>query len=144
MRDDQRGNADALLQLAQLDLHGLTQVLIERAERLVEQQNLGAGHDRPRERNTLLLSAGQLRRKAFRQAVDAYEAQRALDPLGDLGARTAPHLEAERDVVAYAHMRKQRVVLEQHRGFAPFGRFTQDRPAVDLDIAGIRRDEAGD
>ena len=41
-----------------LDLHLLAQVLVEGAERLVEQQHVGIEHEAACERHPLLLSAG--------------------------------------------------------------------------------------
>ena len=41
-----------------LDLHLLAQVLVERAEGLVEQQHIGIEHEAARERHPLLLAAG--------------------------------------------------------------------------------------
>ena len=39
--DEDEGDADAALDLAQLDLHLLAQLLVERPQRLVQQQHLG-------------------------------------------------------------------------------------------------------
>ena len=41
--DEDGGDADLALDLLQLDLHLLAQALVERAQRLVEQQERGAG-----------------------------------------------------------------------------------------------------
>ena len=55
------GDADLLLDVLQLDLHLVTELEVERAERLVEQQHLRAHHERARERDPLPLPAGELR-----------------------------------------------------------------------------------
>ena len=46
------------------ELKRLAQALVERAERLVHQQHRRAEDERPRERDPLLLTAGELRRAA--------------------------------------------------------------------------------
>ena len=59
------GDAELLLQALELDLHFLAQLEVERAQRLVEQQHLGAVDQRARQRDPLALAAGQLRRPAL-------------------------------------------------------------------------------
>jgi hypothetical protein len=56
-----------LLDALQLDLHLLAELEVERAERLVEQQDLRVVDDRAGERDPLALAAGQLRRLALHQ-----------------------------------------------------------------------------
>ena len=60
MGDVDEGDADLLLDRLQLDLHLLAQLQVERAQRLVEQQDLGLVDDRAGERDALLLPAGEL------------------------------------------------------------------------------------
>jgi hypothetical protein len=62
--DDDEGEAEALLQVHQLELGFLAQLLVEGAERLVEQQHLGALGQRTGERHALALAAGELVRLA--------------------------------------------------------------------------------
>ena len=54
------GDADLVLQADQLELHLLAQLLVERRERLVEQQHLRALHQRAGQRHALPLAAGEL------------------------------------------------------------------------------------
>src|SRR5439155_13091888 len=65
VRDVDRGDAEPPLQLPQLDAHPLAQLRIEVRERLVEEQDLRTAHQRPCEREALLLPPGELRRGAF-------------------------------------------------------------------------------
>ena len=58
--DDDEGDADLVLQALQLHLHGAAQLLVERAERLVEQQQTRPLDQRARQRDALLLAAGEL------------------------------------------------------------------------------------
>ena len=59
------GQAEALLDVDQLELGALAQLLVERAQRLVEQQHLGALDDRAGQRHALLLAARELVRAAL-------------------------------------------------------------------------------
>ena len=62
--DDDEGGAEPLLQLHQLELRLVAQLLVERGERLVEQQHLRPLGERARERDALALAAGELVRLA--------------------------------------------------------------------------------
>ena len=57
--DEDRRDAEFAQQVAQLDLHRLAQLAVERAERLVEQQQRRLDDDRARDRDALLLPAGK-------------------------------------------------------------------------------------
>ena len=60
VRDVDRGRAELLVQPAQLDLHVLAQLLVERRQRLVHQHDARLEHDGARERHALALAARQL------------------------------------------------------------------------------------
>ena len=60
-----RGDAERLLQLADLGAHADSQARVEVAERLVEQQDVGLGGERTRNRDALLLAAAELLRQAL-------------------------------------------------------------------------------
>ena len=62
VRDEDEGEAERVLQGLQLALHRLAQFQVERAERLVEQQNFRAQDERARQRHALALAAGQFAR----------------------------------------------------------------------------------
>ena len=53
-------DADLALDRAQLLLHLLAQLQVERAQRLVEEQHAGTVHERARERDALALAAREL------------------------------------------------------------------------------------
>ena len=57
---------DLGLDALELDLELAAELEVERAERLVEEQHVGPVHERPGERDPLLLAAGQLVRLALR------------------------------------------------------------------------------
>ena len=76
MRDVHERRARARLDLLELELHLLAQLEVERAERLVEQQRGGLVDERARERDALLLAAGELPGLALLHALEAHRAQR--------------------------------------------------------------------
>ena len=96
--DDQEGQAELLLQVGQLELGLLAQLLVERAERLVEEQHLRLLGERAGERDALALAAGQLMRLALGEGRELDQRQHLLDAAVDLGLRHAVLLEAEGDV----------------------------------------------
>ena len=102
VRDQHEGDAELALQVLQLDLHVGAQLLVERGERLVEQQHGRLVDQRPRQRDTLLLAAGQF-----------------VDPRPPIARRAAPspaprrrggrsRLRAVADAPAAAHRRRCR------------------------------------
>src|SRR5471030_1441410 len=58
VRDEDRGEAKPALQAADLELHGLAQLAVEGAERLVEQQQTRIEDDGAGQRHPLLLATG--------------------------------------------------------------------------------------
>ena len=59
---------ERLLDALELDLQVHAQARVERAERLVEQQHRRLEHERARQRDALLLAAGELRRAPVRRS----------------------------------------------------------------------------
>ncbi len=70
MGDVDRRVAIFVVQAAHLEAHLLAQIGIEIAQRLVEQQRLRLDDQRARERDPLLLAAGQLARIAVGQLLE--------------------------------------------------------------------------
>src|ERR1700733_2679858 len=58
VRDVDDRSPDALVQFAQLDLHGFPELLVERRERFIHQDQARFEDDRPRKRHALALAAG--------------------------------------------------------------------------------------
>ena len=58
MGDIDHGDADLAMDAFELDLHLLAQILVERAQRLVEQQHIRIEHQPARQGDALLLSSG--------------------------------------------------------------------------------------
>ncbi len=144
VRHEQEGDAEPVLDLLELALDLPAQLEVERAQRLVEQQQLWPVDDGPRQRHALLLAAGKLGRQTLTEAGEADELQslaRALRCLvlwRALPARPIGH------VLRHAHMWEEGVVLEHRVERAPIGRQPRHILAREPDRAGLRRQEAGD
>ena len=80
-----RGDAEPMLQLAQFDAHVGAQLGVEIGQRLVEQQHRRLEHEGARQRDALLLAAGQLRRPPRCKAVHLHHVERLMHLFRDLG-----------------------------------------------------------
>src|SRR5690606_7871066 len=122
----------------------LAHVRVERAERLVEQQDAGLGREGARERHPLPLAARELRGEAVAELGEVHELEQLVDPRADLVAGALADLEPERDVAPHGQVLERGVVLE-HEPDAPSLRGEVRRlGAVDVHAALVRRFEAGD
>ena len=81
--DEDRGHVDFGMQRAQPLPQFLAHLGVERAERLVEQQDARLDRQRPCQRNALALAAGQLARIAIGKPVELHQIQQFLDPGAD-------------------------------------------------------------
>ena len=99
---------------------------VERAERLVEQQHLRVDGERAGQRHPLALAAGQLRRVAVLEPVEADDLEQLVDLPGDLGLGPLADRQAEGDVVAHRHVLERRVVLEDEPDAALLRRHAGD------------------
>ena len=110
--DVDEGDAEPIMHGLQLDLHLLTHLEIERAERLVEEEDLRLVDECTCDGDTLLLTAGQGRDTAVFETLEVDEAQHALHlPIDDV-LRHLLLTETEGDVVIDVHVRKKRIALE--------------------------------
>src|SRR5205085_6954086 len=62
------GDAEARLQMLELNLHRAAKLGVQRRKRLVEKEHLRSIYDRASQRNALLLAAGELAGHAMFQA----------------------------------------------------------------------------
>ena len=90
-----------LLQDADLARHLLAQRGIQVGQRLVEQQHARLDRQRARQRDALLLAAGQLARQARGERLELGQAQHLGHARLRGGRRHAPHLQPERDVARH-------------------------------------------
>ena len=85
VRDVDEGDAEIGVQAAHLELQVLAQLLVERAQRLVHQQQPGLEHDGAGQRDALLLAAGELARIAVAVARQLHQLERLADQLRPFG-----------------------------------------------------------
>ena len=133
VRDVDEGDADLALDPLELDLHLLAELEVERPQRLVQQQHLGAVDDRPGERDPLALAARQLRRLAVAVAASCTIASASGDTLGALAPGDAAHAQPVADVVGDSHVREERVVLEDGVDLPGERRIACDVPPAEVD-----------
>jgi hypothetical protein len=144
VRDVHGGNADALLQGAQLVPQLDADLVVEVRHRLVEQQQLRIDGERAPERDALPLAAGKLRHRPAGEALHLQKGEQLVDAARDRVLPDAPHAQPVADVPRDAHVRPQRIGLEHHRGAALLGRQRRDVAARHADASGLRRHESGD
>jgi hypothetical protein len=144
VRDVDERHAEALLELAHLPAQLLSQLRVEVRERLVEQKDLGPHDKRARHGDALLLAARQLVGPAVAEPLEPDEREGLVDPSGPLRRGRALHAQAVAHVVAHAHVREERVVLEDHRGAAAVRGKVVDPTPADDDVARVGVVEPGD
>ena len=112
MGDQQDGGAGFTPQPQQFVAHQEAGLLVERAERLVEQDDARPLNQGPRKADTLAHAAGQLHRIGGGKFGQAHQAKRMIDPRGDLRFVQSRLAQPERDVVGDGEPGKARVLLE--------------------------------
>ena len=128
------------MQLRERGAHPDAELRVEVRQRLVHQEGLRLADDRPAHRDALPLAARELRGLAVEEILRARAARRPRCTRRTISAfGVLPDAEPEAEVLAHAHVRVQRVVLEDHRDVA-VGRLElrhvdvadRDRPLGDL------------
>ena len=138
MRHDDRRDADPFLQLFDLVTDLQFQPCIQVGHRLIQQEDIGVLDQRPAHRDTLLLSAGQLRGHALQILRDLDDLRDMLDLFDDLRFFHVHLPKGKRDVLKDRHVRIQRVALEDHSDLPVLGHDVVDVSAVEID-APLRR-----
>ena len=144
VRDVDRGDAEAPVELLQLCADLDAELRVEVRKRLVEQERPRLADERPPHGHPLALSARELGGLASEQLLDAEHRGDLLHPAIDLFLRFVPLLQPEREVLVDRHVRVERVVLEHHRDVAVFRREAGHDPLTDRDRARRRLIETGD
>ena len=144
MRDIDKRNAHALLDIFELVLHVLAQAKVQSAQRLVEQQHLRAVDKRARDGDTLLLTAGKGCDAPVFKALEADDLQHLGHTVVNLLLGELRQTKTEGDVVVYVQMREQRVSLEDGVDFSLIGWHVVDALSIKKHIAGRRRQKTTD
>ena len=117
--DQNGGHLDLVVKPAQPCPQILSDLGVECAERLVEQQHLGVHRQSPRQRHALSLSARQLCGITGLEPSQAHDLEQLVDLRLDLVLGPLTDLEPERHVVPHRHVLEGRVMLEHESDVAP-------------------------
>jgi hypothetical protein len=122
----------------------LAELLVEGAERFVHEQNTWLKDQRTRERDTLLLSSGELTRHVAVVIAQSNETQRFLYHFCAFAFGQAAHTQWKLDVGRDRHVRKERIVLEHDAEATLVSGRSRDIGAVNRDPTGISTRETSD
>ena len=118
----QHGGAPGLgVQTLELDTHMRSLRRIQMRERLVHQEHIRIAHQRPRQRNALLLPAAQFGWFAVEDVADLQHVRHFTDALLDFGVGRSWRPQAEGDVVVNGQRRVQRIGFKGQRHVALVG-----------------------
>ena len=129
MGDEEDRRAGRAPEPQQLVAHEEPRLLIERAERLVEEDEARFEHQRARDADALAHAAGKLRRIGPGEAVEPHERKRLAHPAPDLAGFGAAAAQAEGDVVPHGEPGEARILLEDDSDSG--GDVAFDRPALE-------------
>ena len=122
--------------------HQQARLLVERAERLVEQNETRPQHERARDADALAHAAGQLRRIGAAETGEAHECKRLVHAAANFRAIGAGPAQAECDIVPHVEPREAGIFLKHNPDLVGDG--AGDVTAFHLDGARRRRDEPRD
>ena len=143
MRDEEHGLARGgglAPHAQQLEIHLVARHRVERAERLVHQEQGRVQQQRAADRRPLLHAAGQLARQPIGEAVEADQAEQVLRTLAITPTLESGQLGRQQDVVAHGAPPQEDGRLEHH---AHGGNRSRHHAAVHLDGAVGRPTQPG-
>ncbi len=109
MSDEDAGDVDLFVEPAEPPAQFLANLGVERAERLVEQQDFGLDGERASERDALALTTGELRRPSLGQHVELHQWRSPITVVADFALRwprsPGPHPEPEGHVLEHVMCR---------------------------------------
>ena len=138
MRDIDERYAKLLLQALELQLHLLSQLEVQRAERFIQQEDARIVDDGAGDGDALLLSAGHAVNLPLFKALQLHRFQRRRDLAAYHVLRQLFDRQTVGDVVIHIHQREKRVILEHGVHRALVRRHAADVLPVDEDGARIR------
>ena len=144
MGDVDEGDPEVALQPLDEELHLLSELQVEGAERLVEQEHARAVDERASQGDTLCLAAGELAAACASRSLRAARARGSFRPGLEVPALDAAAAEAEGDVLEDREVREERVALEDGVDVPLVGRAAGDIGVAEVDRACGRLLEAAD
>ncbi len=144
VRDEDRRDAERLLDLLERLAKLHADLDVERAERLVEQEDRRPVRESAREGDPLPLAPRELALVAAAEAREADELQQLLAALLPLGRRDLADAQSELDVLGDGHVPEDRVVLEDEADVPRLGRQVRHVLLAETDDPLVRQDQAGD
>lgn len=140
MRDEDHRDFHAFPDAAQFDLHGAARLRIQRAERLIHQQDPWLVGERARDLHALLHAAGELGRVLAFLTVQANQLEILHRPVAPLSPLHAAQAQAEFDVLHGGQPGIERIVTLKDNAAIPGRAF--DRLAGQLQPPGARKSES--
>lgn len=135
--DKDRGQAQSLLDVADLLPQRFADAGVQRRQGFVQQQDARLHHQRARQCHALTLTAGQFVRVVLFLAAQCHQADHVGYLARNLAARQLLQLQAEGNVLFHAHVGEQRIALEHHADAAFLRRGAGDVLAVDANTARV-------
>ena len=139
--DNDEGDADLVLQALQFHLHGAAQLLVERAERLVEQQQTWPLDQRAGQSDALFLAADNRSGSRPASVASCVVSDDCVDAAAEFGRRQVLHLKAV-EMLALRAQREERIGLEHQIDRPLVGRDFCDVAPVEQDAPVARRLES--
>ena len=112
VRDQDAGDADLLMEAPQPLPQFQADLGVQSAERLVEQQHLGLGGQRPRQGDALPLAARKLCGQSFPQFFEPDQVKQLAHSFLDVALALVADTERKGDVVEHRHVAKQGIMLK--------------------------------
>ena len=133
--DIHHGGLKALLQAADLVLHLFPQAPVQGPQGFVHEDQVRFKHQGAGDGDPLLLAAGELGRAAFGKVPQLHHVQGPDDAVRDGFLGNAARLQGKGEILGDGHVRKQRVVLEDHADVALVRLDLLDGTALQPDLA---------
>src|SRR5580704_9453278 len=142
--DEQKGDADFALEGFQFALHLFAETSVQRGQRFIEKQELGAIDQGARKSYALLLATAEPCRARDREFHHFHQFQGVVDAAGDFIFWHTLYTQTVRDVIPHVEVREQRVVLKHRIYTALVGRQRVQPRTRHPDFAGCWLFETGD
>jgi len=138
VRDDQRRQAKVGLQAHDQAADLFAAVGVKRRQRLVEQQQVGLGAQRSRERDALLLATGEAVHRAVHERAQADLLEALAGASVALGLADTGSAQRKRDVVDDVEVRQQPRFLKDDGDAPAVWRHAMQGTAAEQDVAGVQ------